>query len=157
MDLGPDLRFACLLPISTFELSRIKAALALPHSCIGARVRLSPYSLCLWGQGSHLSSQKLSHKLSEAIHLAHKSTCRPAPPNLKAHSTRGVVVSTALLCGWCVSQIYNTLSWASPSPFVRFYRTQWVLLLNSCFHQNFILWDYLSCQIICNCLSLVFQ
>ena len=49
------------------------------------------------------------------------STETPLSRAVKAHSTRSVAASTALLKGVSVEDICAAASWSSPGPFVRFY------------------------------------
>ena len=67
-----------------------------------ASIRLSTQLLvCYAGAtvGRPLSAQRLSHWLCDCITLAYKTTGRIPPTGLRAHSTRGMAVSTALFPG----------------------------------------------------------
>ena len=87
-------------------------------------VRRSKQLLVCYGQGAlgrALSSQRLSHWLCECIALAYESAGGVAPEGLRAHSTRGIAASTALLRGVCVQDICTAASWSTPSTFVQAY------------------------------------
>ncbi len=89
-----------------------------------ASIRSSPQLLICYGgsrAGLPLSKQRLSHWLCEAIGLAYESMRCPVPPGIRAHSTRGVAASAAILRGVGVEEICEAASWSSPSPFVRYY------------------------------------
>lgn len=86
--------------------------------------RSSDQLLVCYGQaalGKPLSAQRLSHWLCEGISLAYESVGKVAPEGLRAHSTRGVATSAALLRGVGVQDICLAASWSSPSSFVRAY------------------------------------
>lgn len=72
-------------------------------------------------RGLPLSSQRLSHWLTEAIRQAYTSAGREQPQSVRAHSTRGVAASAALFAGVSVEDICSAACWSSSSPFVRFY------------------------------------
>ncbi len=69
-----------------------------------------------------MSRQWLSHRIVEAISLAYICKGLQPPRGLKAHSTRGMATSWALLRGVSVQDICSAASWATPHTFVRFYR-----------------------------------
>ena len=87
-------------------------------------LRRSTQLFVCYGQGAlgqALSSQRLSHWLCDCITSAYESAGGVAPEGLRAHSTRGLAASTALLRGVCVQDICTAASWASPSSFVQAY------------------------------------
>ena len=89
-----------------------------------ASIRLSTQLLiCYAGAaiGRPLSAQRLSHWLCDCITLAYKTTGQTPPTGLRAHSTRGIAVSTALFQGVRVQDICTAASWSSPSSFVESY------------------------------------
>ncbi|XP_052430666.1 uncharacterized protein LOC127971591 [Carassius gibelio] len=73
-------------------------------------------------KGKPLSRQRLSHWIVEAISLAYACRGSQPPEGLRAHSTRGMATSWALLRGVSVQEICAAASWATPHTFVRFYR-----------------------------------
>ncbi|KAK2823508.1 hypothetical protein Q7C36_020108 [Tachysurus vachellii] len=72
--------------------------------------------------GKPLSRQRLSHWIVEAISVAYGCRGLQPPAGLRAHSTRGMATSWALLRGVSVLDICSAASWATPHTFVRFYR-----------------------------------
>lgn len=72
-------------------------------------------------RGRALSKQRLSRWICEGVCLAYSQQGLAPPLGVKAHSTRGVAASTALLSGVSVEDICAAASWSSPDPFVRFY------------------------------------
>lgn len=89
-----------------------------------AMIRSSPQLFVCHGAnalGRPLSKQRLSHWLCEGIETAYEAAGRTMPHGVRAHSTRGVAASTALLRGIGVEDICAAASWSSPSPFIRFY------------------------------------
>ncbi|XP_067290316.1 uncharacterized protein [Pseudorasbora parva] len=73
-------------------------------------------------KGKPLSRQRLSHWIVEAISIAYECRGSLPPEGLRAHSTRGMATSWALLKGVSVQEICAAASWATPHTFVRFYR-----------------------------------
>ncbi|XP_046730060.1 LOW QUALITY PROTEIN: uncharacterized protein LOC124401673 [Silurus meridionalis] len=73
-------------------------------------------------KGKPLSSQRLFRWIVEAISIAYECCGSQAPTGLRAHSTRGMVTSWALLKGVSVQDICAAAGWATPHTFVRFYR-----------------------------------
>ncbi|KAK2898066.1 hypothetical protein Q8A73_014446 [Channa argus] len=71
--------------------------------------------------GLPLSAQCLSHWLCEAIFQAYESSGAQPPEGIRAHSTRGIVSSVALLRGVSVEDICLAASWSSTCSFVQFY------------------------------------
>ncbi|KAK2921855.1 hypothetical protein Q8A73_001340 [Channa argus] len=71
--------------------------------------------------GLPLSAQRLSNWLCEAIFQAYESSGAQPPEGIRAHSTRGIASSVALLRGVSVEDICLAASWSSTCSFVRFY------------------------------------
>ena len=72
-------------------------------------------------RGRALSKQRFSRWVCEGVCLAYSRQGLAPPLGVKAHSTRSVAASTALLKGVSVEDICAAASWSSPGPFVRFY------------------------------------
>lgn len=72
-------------------------------------------------EGKALSKERLSKWIVEAISLAYSELGRTPPQGVRAHSTRGVATSWALLQGVSVEDICAAASWTSSHTFVRFY------------------------------------
>ncbi|KAK7909772.1 hypothetical protein WMY93_014456 [Mugilogobius chulae] len=72
-------------------------------------------------RGAALSSQRLAHWVCQAIHMAYEARGRPPPALIRAHSTRGVATSTAMLRGVSLEEICLAASWSSSSTFVQSY------------------------------------
>lgn len=87
-------------------------------------------------KSSHLFSfftQKKDQQASKAvivrwirhtITIAYEKSCRTAPPNLKAHSTRSLATSWAKRAGASIKQICRAVMWSSQSIFLRHYRVE---------------------------------
>ena len=73
-------------------------------------------------KGRALSTQRLSHWVTDAISHAYSISDRPVPSGIRCHSTRSVATSWAALRGVPLRDICLAASWASPSTFTRFYR-----------------------------------
>ena len=71
--------------------------------------------------GLPLSAQRLSHWLCEAVAQAYLCSGVDPPESIRAHSTRGILTSTALHGGMTVEDICTAASWSSPCSFIRFY------------------------------------
>ncbi|XP_078249919.1 uncharacterized protein LOC144589350 [Pogona vitticeps] len=87
--------------------------------------RLSPkLFLCYFGhkKGLPASSSSISRWLVSAIALAYELQHKPPPEGLRAHSTRAVASSTALLRGVDLPDICRTATWSSVSTFISHYR-----------------------------------
>ncbi|XP_078233695.1 uncharacterized protein LOC144583561 [Pogona vitticeps] len=80
--------------------------------------------LCYFGskKGLPASPSTLSRWLVSTISLAYQLTHRTPPDGLRAHSTRAVASSTALLRGIDVPDICRTATWSNVSTFVAHYR-----------------------------------
>lgn len=72
-------------------------------------------------KGKPLSCQRLSHWTIYAIFLAYICRGIQPPKGLRAHSTRRMATSWALLRGVSVQDIFSAGIWAMPHTFVRFY------------------------------------
>ncbi len=72
-------------------------------------------------RGLATSKQRISHWVRDAILLAYEVRGLPSPLSLRAHSTRGVASSQALLIGVPLEDICVAAGWSSPHTFVRFY------------------------------------
>ena len=72
-------------------------------------------------RGKPLSKNRLSHWIVDAIALAYAAMGVTPPEGIKAHSTRGVAASWALLRGVSVEDMCAAASWSSHHTFVRYY------------------------------------
>lgn len=72
-------------------------------------------------KGRPLSKPSLSRWIVETIELAYSSQSLEAPEGLRAHSTRGVSSSWALLKGVSIEEICRAASWNSHHTFIRYY------------------------------------
>src|SRR4029434_10148428 len=79
--------------------------------CFGARAK-----------GRPLSKPSLSRWIVEAIVLSYKSLSLEPPERQRAHSTRGVSSSWALLKGVSVEEVCKVASWSSRHTFIKFYK-----------------------------------
>ena len=70
--------------------------------------------------GSALSTQRLSHWLRDGIALAYQAMGKQAPM-LKAHSTRGMAASIAVLSAVDWDAIRDLVGWQGDKTFLRFY------------------------------------
>ncbi|XP_078250106.1 uncharacterized protein LOC144589410 [Pogona vitticeps] len=87
--------------------------------------RLSPkLFLCYFGhkKGLPASSSSISRWLVSTISLAYELQHKPPPEGLRAHSTRAVASSTALLRGVDLPDICRTATWSNASTFISHYR-----------------------------------
>ena len=71
--------------------------------------------------GTALSKQRLSHWIVDAITMAYSAAGKPPPTGIKAHSTRGVASSRALLSGVSVGDMCAVASWSNHHTFVKYY------------------------------------
>ena len=80
--------------------------------------------LCFYGprKGSPASSSSLSRWLVSTISLAYELLKKPVPEGLKAHSTRAMATSTALLRGIDIQEICRSATWSNASTFVTHYK-----------------------------------
>ena len=72
-------------------------------------------------KGCPASKQIMSKWIVEAISLAYEAAGQPSPLTVRAHSTRSMAASTALISGVSLHDICNAAGWSSPHTFVRFY------------------------------------
>ncbi len=79
--------------------------------------------VCHGGQqkGKAVSKQRLAHWIVEAVALAYQSQGEPCPLGVRAHSTRSVASSHALVHGASLADICRAAGWATPNTFARFY------------------------------------
>lgn len=79
--------------------------------------------LCYGGPkvGCPLSKQRLSHWIVEVICHAYRAGGHSLPVGLKAHSTRSVSTSWAVMRGVSLETVCAAASWVSPTTFTRFY------------------------------------
>ena len=63
----------------------------------------------------------MSKWVVEAISLAYEAAGQPSPLAVRAHSTRSMAASKALLSGVSLHYICDAAGWSSPHTFVRFY------------------------------------
>ena len=87
--------------------------------------RLSPrLFLCYCGQkkGLPISFSSISRWLVSAISLAYELQHKSPPEDLRAHSTRAVASSMALLKGVDLPDICRTATWSRVSTFISHYR-----------------------------------
>ncbi|KAL0152253.1 hypothetical protein M9458_051976 [Cirrhinus mrigala] len=79
--------------------------------------------VCYGGQqkGKAVSKQRISHWLVDAICTAYQARGLPCPLGVRAHSTRGVAASAALVNGASLTDICKAAGWATPNTFARFY------------------------------------
>ncbi len=79
--------------------------------------------VCHGGQqkGKAVSKQRLAHWILEAVALAYQSQGEPCPLGVRAHSTRSVASSHALVHGASLADICIAAGWATPNTFARFY------------------------------------
>ncbi len=68
-----------------------------------------------------VSKQRLAHWIVNAIALAYQSQGEPCPLGVRAHSTRSVASSYALVHCASLVDICRVAGWATPNTFVRFY------------------------------------
>ncbi|XP_038163380.1 uncharacterized protein LOC119798106 [Cyprinodon tularosa] len=89
------------------------------------QVRKSDQLFVSWAKnhnGKAVSKQRLAHWITDAISLAYSSKGHQPPEGLRAHSTRGLSSSWALLRGVSLQEICAAASWASSHTFTRFYK-----------------------------------
>ncbi len=79
--------------------------------------------VCHGGQqkGKAVSKQRLAHWIVEAVALAYQSQGEPCPLGVRAHSTRSVASSHALVHGPSLADICRAAGWSTPDTFARFY------------------------------------
>ena len=72
-------------------------------------------------RGKPITTVRLSQWIVEAIRIAYNSKGVRPPEVLRAHSTRGISTSWALLKGVSIQEICTAASWSSTSTFARYY------------------------------------
>ncbi|KAK9957703.1 hypothetical protein ABG768_011926 [Culter alburnus] len=72
-------------------------------------------------KGGPASKQRMSKWVVEAITLAYDAAGQPSPLNVRAHSTRGMAASKALMSGVPIGDICDAAGWSCQHTFVRFY------------------------------------
>ncbi|KAL0154061.1 hypothetical protein M9458_050635, partial [Cirrhinus mrigala] len=72
-------------------------------------------------KGHPATKQTLSRWIVDAISSAYESSDLPLPLGVKAHSTRAMAASRALMLGVPIQDICNAAGWSTPLTFVRFY------------------------------------
>ncbi|KAL0163648.1 hypothetical protein M9458_039401, partial [Cirrhinus mrigala] len=72
-------------------------------------------------KGRPATKQTLSRWIVDAISTAYESSDLPSPLGVKAHSTRAMAASKALMTGVPIQDICNAAGWSMPLTFVRFY------------------------------------
>ncbi len=72
-------------------------------------------------KGLPASKQTISSWIIQAITLAYQVRGLPSPVALRAHSTRGMASSRALLSGVPLQEICDAAGWSTPHTFIRFY------------------------------------
>ncbi|KAL0151580.1 hypothetical protein M9458_053097 [Cirrhinus mrigala] len=72
-------------------------------------------------KGYPATKQTLSRWIVHAISTAYESSDLPSPLGVKAHSTRAMAASKALMTGDPIQDICNAVGWSTPLTFVRFY------------------------------------
>lgn len=72
-------------------------------------------------RGLPATKQTISNWIVQAITEAYKVRGVPSPLALRAHSTRGMASSRALLSGVPLQEICEAAGWATPHTFIRFY------------------------------------
>lgn len=71
--------------------------------------------------GPPASKQRISKRIIKAISLAYEAHSLPLPLAIRAHSTRSMVASKALLSGVSLQEVCDAVGWVSPHTFIRFY------------------------------------
>ncbi|KAI2662193.1 50S ribosomal protein L9 [Labeo rohita] len=72
-------------------------------------------------KGYPASKETLSRWIVDAISSAYESSDLPSLLGVKAHSTRAMAASKALMTGVPIQDICNAAGWSTPLTFVRFY------------------------------------
>ncbi|XDV47155.1 hypothetical protein PO909_016859 [Leuciscus waleckii] len=79
-------------------------------------------------KGLPASKQTVSKWIVEAISLAYEASGQPSPLAIRAHSTRSMAASKALISGVSLHEVCDVAGWSSPLTFVRFHFWTWVPL-----------------------------
>ncbi|KAL0175976.1 hypothetical protein M9458_028306, partial [Cirrhinus mrigala] len=69
-------------------------------------------------KGYPASKETLSRWIVDAISTAYESSDLPSPMGVKAHSTRAMAASKALMAGVPIQDICNAAGWSTPHTFV---------------------------------------
>ena len=72
-------------------------------------------------KGLPAAKQTISNWIVQAIATAYQVRNLPSPIAVRAHSTRGMASSVALLSGASLQEICEAAGWATPHTFVRYY------------------------------------
>ncbi|XP_051756294.1 uncharacterized protein LOC127516053 [Ctenopharyngodon idella] len=72
-------------------------------------------------KGGPASKQRMSKWVVEAISLAYEAAGQPSPLNVRAHTTRGMAASKALMSGISIDDICDAAGWSCQHTFIRFY------------------------------------
>ncbi|XP_039524680.1 uncharacterized protein LOC120477243 [Pimephales promelas] len=72
-------------------------------------------------KGFPASKQTISNWIVNAISTAYQVRGMPSPLAVRAHSTRGIASSRALLAGAPIQEVCDAAGWATPHTFIRFY------------------------------------
>ncbi|XDV16326.1 hypothetical protein PO909_016093 [Leuciscus waleckii] len=72
-------------------------------------------------KGLPTSKQTISNWIVQAISMAYQVRNLPSPFAVRAHSTRGMASSRALLSGATIQEVCDTTGWATPHTFIRFF------------------------------------
>ncbi len=86
--------------------------------------RKSPHLLVCFGAGRRglaTSKHRISHWVRDTFSLAYEVCGLPSPLSVRAHSTRSVASSRALVRGVLLEDICVAAGWFSPHTFIRFY------------------------------------
>ena len=75
-------------------------------------------------KGLPASKQTISNSIVQAIATAYQVRNLPSPMTVRAHSTRGMASSVALLSGVSLQEICEAAGWATPHTFICFYSLQ---------------------------------
>jgi hypothetical protein len=75
-------------------------------------------------KGLPASKQTISNWIVQAIATAYQVRNLPSPMAVRAHSTRSMASSVALLSGVSLQEICEAAGWATPHTFIRFYSLQ---------------------------------
>ncbi|XP_073672374.1 pyruvate dehydrogenase protein X component, mitochondrial-like [Paramisgurnus dabryanus] len=77
--------------------------------------------VCFGGRnrGAVATRQSISHWVRDAIALAFEACCQVSPAGLRAHSTKGVASSTALVKGASLQSVCDAAGWLRLSPAAR--------------------------------------
>lgn len=73
-------------------------------------------------KGLPAAKQPISNWIVQAIASAYRVRNLPSPLAVRAHSTRGLASSGALLSGASLVEICEAAGWANPHTFLRFYK-----------------------------------